>query len=95
MIKISGDVELNPGPDQKQDQSLSICHWNLNSIPAHNFQKFELLQGFISIWQFMPLWDFFDSNISCNDDNLQIPGFNLIRAEHSFNTKREVAYIHY
>ena len=48
MIKISGDVELNTGPDQKQDQSLSICHWNLNSIPAHNFQKLELLQGYIS-----------------------------------------------
>ena len=37
MIKISGDIELNPGPKQKQDQSLSICHWNLNSIPAHSF----------------------------------------------------------
>ena len=34
MIKISGDIELNPGPKQKQDQSLSVCHWNLNSIPA-------------------------------------------------------------
>ena len=37
MIKISGDIELNPGKKQKQDQSLSICHWNLNSIPAHSF----------------------------------------------------------
>ena len=42
MIKISGDIELNPGPKQKQDQSLSICHWNLNSIPAHSFQKLAL-----------------------------------------------------
>ena len=47
MIKISGDIELNPGPKQKQDQSLSICHWNLNSIPAHNFQNLALLQGYI------------------------------------------------
>ena len=45
MIKISGNIERNPRPKQKQDQSLSICHWNLNSIPAHNFQKLELLQG--------------------------------------------------
>ena len=36
MIKIRGDVELNPGPKHKQDQSLSICNWNLNSIPVHN-----------------------------------------------------------
>ena len=42
MIKTSGDIELNPGPKHKQDQSISICHWNLNSIPAHNFQKLEL-----------------------------------------------------
>ena len=47
MIKISGDIELNPGPKQKQDQSLSICHWNLNSIPAHSFQKLKLLQGYV------------------------------------------------
>ena len=25
MIKISADIELNPGPKHKQDQSLSIC----------------------------------------------------------------------
>ena len=45
MIKISGDIELDPGPKQKQNQSLSICHWNLNNIPARNFQKLEPLQG--------------------------------------------------
>ena len=39
MIIISGDIELNSGPKHKQDQSISICHGNLNSIPAHNFQK--------------------------------------------------------
>ena len=48
LIKINGDIELNPGPKNKQDQSLSICHWNWNSIPAHNFQKLELLQAYIS-----------------------------------------------
>ena len=47
MIKINGNIELSPGLKQKQDQSLSIFHWNPNSIPAHNFQKLELLQGYI------------------------------------------------
>ena len=28
------DIELNPTPKQKQDQSLLICHWNRNSIPS-------------------------------------------------------------
>ena len=48
MIRISGDIKLNPGPKQKQDQSLSIYHWNLNNISAQNFQKLELLQGYIA-----------------------------------------------
>ena len=47
MIKISRGVELNPGPNQKQDQSLSI-YCNLNSNPAHDFQKLESLQCYIS-----------------------------------------------
>ena len=48
MIKTSRDIELNPGPKHKQDQSISICHSSLNCIPAHNFQKLELVQGYIS-----------------------------------------------
>ena len=48
MIKISGDIELNPGPKQKQDQSLLIYHWNLISIPAHKFKKLAFLQGYFS-----------------------------------------------
>ena len=39
MIKISENVETNPGPNQKHDQSLPICHRNLQSIPAHKSQK--------------------------------------------------------
>ena len=85
MIKTSGDIELNPGPKLKQDQSLSICHWNLNSIPAHNFQKLELLQGYISSNKVDILClseTFLNSDFSCDDKNLQLPGFDLIRADH-------------
>ena len=83
MIKISDDIELNPGPKQKQDQSLSICLWNLNSIPAHNFQNLELLQGYISSSKVDILClseNFLNEDISCHDSNLQLPGFDLIRA---------------
>ena len=48
MIKTGGDIELNPRPKHKQGQCFSICHWNLNSIPAHNSLKLKLLQGYIS-----------------------------------------------
>ena len=34
LLKCRSDTELNPGLN-----SLSICHWNLNSLPAHNLSK--------------------------------------------------------
>ena len=79
MIKISGDIELNPRTKQKQDQSLSICQWNLNSIPAHNFQILALLQGYISSSKVDILClseAFLNSDISCDDNSLQLPGFD-------------------
>ena len=98
MIKVSGDIELNPGPKQKQDQSLSICHASLDSTSAHNFQKLELLQGYISSNKVDILClseTFFNSDISCDDSNLQLPGFDLIRADHPSNTKRGGEGIYY
>ena len=35
VLKLSGDVEENPGP---------IFHWNLNSISAHNYIQLSLLR---------------------------------------------------
>ena len=94
MIKISGDIEFNPEPKQKQDQSLSICHWNLNSIPAHNFQKLELLlEGYISSSKVDILClseNFLNSDISCHDNYLQLPGFDLIRAINHLTQKNGV-----
>ena len=87
MIKTSGDIEFNPGPKHKQDQSLSICHWNLISIPVHNFQK---LEGYISsnkVYILCLSETFLNSDVSCDDNNLQLPGFDLIRAGHPSNTK--------
>ena len=44
-IKLSRDIEENPGPRSKPCGSLSIYHWNLNIIPAHNFIKLSLLRA--------------------------------------------------
>ena len=98
MIKISWDVELNPGPNQKQDQSLSICYWNLNSIPAHDFQKLESLQGYISSNKVGILClseTFLNSDLSWDGGNLQLLGFNLIRTDHPSNIKRGRICIYY
>ena len=91
-------IEVNPGSKQKQDQSLSICHWNLNSIHAHNFQKLSVLQGYISNNKVDILClseTFLNSDISCDNTNLQLPGFDLIRADHPSNTKRGGVCIYY
>ena len=31
LIRLSGDIELNPGPEPSSFKCFSICHWNLNS----------------------------------------------------------------
>ena len=69
-----------------------------NSIPAHNFQKLALLQGYISSNKADILClseTFLNSDISWDDNNFQLPGFDLIRAEHLSNTKRGGVCIYY
>ena len=48
-IKLSGDIEEIPGPKPNSCDCLCICHWNLNSIPAHKFIKLCPLCAYISI----------------------------------------------
>ena len=53
ILFICGDIELNPGPkNRKSCYNFSICHWNLNSITAHNFTKLNLLQAYNAILDF-------------------------------------------
>ena len=40
---LSGDVEVNPGPQSKRFREFSICDWNLNIIETHSFIKVSLL----------------------------------------------------
>ena len=44
-----GDIEINLGPKKLKKNSLSVCHWNLNSLSAHNFSKLTQLKTYISI----------------------------------------------
>ena len=45
LLMLYGDIESNPGPRPNSGQSFSICHWNLNSMAAHNFFKSFLLKA--------------------------------------------------
>ena len=52
LLVLCGGIETNPGPDPSYSNSFSFCHWNLNSIAAHNFIKMSLLQAYNSIHRF-------------------------------------------
>ena len=87
-----------PGPKDNSCDCLSICHWNLNSICGHNFIKLSLLRAYISISKIDIIClseTYLDSSIPTDDDNLELPGYNLVRADNPNNTKRGGVCIYY
>ena len=90
LIILSGDVEVNPGPKNSVSECLSICHWNLNSISAHDYSKLFLLKAYILIHKFDIIClseTYLDSTVPLDDDNLVISRYNLIHSNHPSNTK--------
>ena len=51
LLLCHGDIEINPGPKKLKKYSLSVCHWNPNSLSAHNFSKLTQLKAYISIYK--------------------------------------------
>ena len=49
LILLCGNIEENPGPKTKPNNNLSLCHWNVNSIPSHYFQKIAVLEIFVAM----------------------------------------------
>ena len=91
LLQLSGDIELKPGPKPNSSKSFSICHWNLNSITSHNFIKVSLLTAYNSIHKFDIIClseMYLNSKTLSNDENLNVPGYNLIRTDHLSNTNR-------
>ena len=72
LMKRSGDTEQNPGPKPSSCQSFSVCHWNLNSILAHNFIKLSPLRPYITVHKFdVVCWSetYLNASISNDDDS--------------------------
>ena len=91
-----GDIELNPGPRKEKKNSLSVCHWILNSLSAHNFSKLTQLKAYNAIYKhdFICLSEnYLDSSIP--DNVLDIEGYRLVRADHLNNIKRAGVCIYY
>ena len=90
LVLLSGDVEINPGPKCTPKASLSICHWNLNSISAHNYVKLSLLRAYLTFHKFDIICfseTYFNSSNSPDDETLEISGYNLVRSDHPLNSK--------
>ena len=93
-----GDVEKNPGPKRTLKASLSICHWNLNSISAHNYVKLSLLRAYLAFHNFDIIClseTYLNSSNSPDDETLEISGYNLVRSDHPLNSKRGGVCIYY
>ena len=96
LLRSHGDIELNPGPRKSKENNLSVCHWNLNSITAHNFSKLTQLKAYISTYKydFICLSEtYLDS--STPNNLIDIEGYNLVRADHPDDTKRGGVCIYY
>ena len=90
-IRQSGDIEMNPGPKPNPCHSFSICHWNLNSLAAHNYLKVSLLRAYVAIKKFDVVClseTYLDSSYLSDNDNFYLPGYNLVRADHPSNAKK-------
>ena len=98
LTKRRGDIEQNPGPKSNSSQSFSICHWNLNSNSAQNFIKISLLKTYIATHKLDVIClseTYLDSSISNDDYNLEIPCYDLFRADHPSNTKLGGVCVYY
>ena len=92
LILLSGDVKLNPGPPKKDlHYNFSVCHWNLNSLPAHDFSKMNSFIAYNRIHSYDLICfseTFLDSSFTDNDRDLVLTGYKLYRADHPSNTKK-------
>ena len=94
----SGDIEKYRFPLKDFSQTFSIGHWNLNSLAAHNLRKVALLKAYLSVQRFDIFCiseTYLNSSITEDDDNLQTPGYDLIRPDHPSNSKRGGIAIRY
>ena len=97
LITLSGDVETNSGPKRNFKETFSFCHWSLNSISSH-YVKMFLLKAYITVHKFDILClskTYLDSSTRPDDENLEIAGCDIARADHPTNTKRGGVCIYY
>ena len=89
---------MKPGTKPNPCHSLSICHWNLNSLAAHNYLKVSPLRAYVAIKKFDGVClseTYIDSSYLSDDDNFHLPGYNLVRDDHPSNAKKRGICIYF
>ena len=95
LILLCGDIEENPGRKAMPNDNIYVCHWNVNSIPSHNFQKIAVLESFVTMNKFDIICmseTFLNNTYEDNDHNLN--GYSFLRAYHLSNAERVRACIY-
>ena len=82
----NGDLEGNPRPMEKTSNRFSCCHWNANSILPRN--TFPLLTAYNTAQRFDIICALeIYLNFLFDDKTIEIPGYNLLRANYPNNEK--------
>ena len=98
LLLLHGDIESNPGPRNSKNYLPSFCHWNLTSLPAHNFAKLLLLKAYNAKYKydFICLYEtYLDSSIPSDHVCLDLEGYQLVRSDRPNNVKPGGVGIYY
>ena len=88
LLLLLGDIEVYSGP--KRSSNNKFCHWNLNGLVAYDFIKVPLIEAFVTTSNFDIVClseTFLDSTIPDDDENIQINGYSLLRADNPNDIK--------
>ena len=97
LLLLHGGIEANPSPN-KRYKSFTCCNWNFNSLTAHNMLKLTSIAAYNSVhkYDFICISEtYLDSSVQSDDRNISVNGYNLIRADHPSNNKRDGVCIYY
>ena len=87
LLLTHGDIESNAGPPKKISSYFLLCHWNANSILAHN--KLSLLTTYNITYKYDIICvSEICQNSSVDSNNLSTPSYAIIRADHPNDQKR-------
>ena len=81
-------LSLALDPPQKISSYFLLCHWNANSILAHN--KLSLLTAYNITYKYdITCVSETYLNSSVDSSKLSIPGYDIVRADHPNDQKRD------